>query len=84
MIDAALVGEVIRKCRKSMKGKTQEVVSGLAGLDRTHYSKIERGQRCPTFGTFFKIASALEMEPHELMMEIEKAAAEREEKREKF
>ena len=42
MIDPVLVGSVIRGLREK-KGKTQEVVSGLAGLDRTHYSKIERG-----------------------------------------
>ena len=47
MIDPVLVGSVIRGLREK-KGKTQEVVSGLAGLDRTHYSKIERGLRSPT------------------------------------
>ena len=39
MIDPVLVGSVIRGLREK-KGKTQEVVSGLAGLDRTHDSKI--------------------------------------------
>ena len=55
------------------KGSTQEVVSGLAGLDRTHYSKIERGLRSPTLDTLFRIAQALDMKPHELLLEIEKA-----------
>lgn len=72
MISAELVGQVIRSCRKS-KRKTQEVLSGLAGLDRTHYSKIERGLRSPSMDTFFKIASALDMKPHELMKAIEDA-----------
>lgn len=72
MVDAILVGNVIQKCRKE-KGITQEVLSGLADLDRTHYSKIERGLRSPTIDTLFKIASALDMHPHELMIEIEKA-----------
>ena len=75
MVDAVLVGNIIQKCRKS-KGMTQEVLSGLADLDRTHYSKIERGLRSPTLDTFFKIASALDMPPHELMIEIEKAIGE--------
>lgn len=75
MVDAVLVGNVIQKCRKE-KGMTQEVLSGLADLDRTHYSKIERGLRSPTLDTFFKIASALDISPHELMIEIENAISE--------
>ena len=51
MVDAAQIGEVIRICRVQ-KGLSQEVLSGLAGLDRTHYSKIERGLRSPTIDTF--------------------------------
>ena len=72
MVDAALIGRVIRMCREK-KGYSQEVLSGLASLDRTHYSKIERGLRSPTFDTFFKIADALDMPPHELVKHIENA-----------
>lgn len=75
MINAKLVGQVIRQCRKNA-GKSQEVLSGLAGLDRTHYSKIERGLRSPNLETLFKIAHALNMDPHELMRQIEKAEQE--------
>ena len=60
MISAELVGSTIAELRKS-KGMSQEVLSGLAGLDRTHYSKIERGLRSPTIDTLFKIAHALDM-----------------------
>ena len=72
MTNAELIGEVIRNCRKK-KGISQEVLSGLAGLDRTHYSKIERGLRSPTLDTLFKIAHALDTKPHELILEIELA-----------
>lgn len=72
MIDAREVGEVIRNQRKA-KRLSQEVFSGLAGLERTHYSKIERGLRCPTIETLFRIAYALQMEPHELIQKIEEA-----------
>ena len=72
MVDAACVGAVIRTCRER-KGLSQEVLSGLADLDRTHYSKIERGLRSPTIDTFFKIAHALDIPPHQLMKEVEKA-----------
>lgn len=51
---------------------SQEILSGLAGLDRTHYSKIERGLRSPTLDTLFKISQALELQPHELVIKIEK------------
>ena len=72
MVDRGLVGEVLRRLREE-KGKTQEVLSGLAGLDRTHYSKIERGLRSPTLDTLWKVAHALDLKPHELVEEIEKA-----------
>lgn len=72
MVSAQLIGNVIASHRNS-KGLSQEVVSGLAGLDRTHYSKIERGLRSPTIDTLFKIAHALDMKPHELMLAIETA-----------
>ena len=73
MVDALLIGSVIRTLRRS-KGMSQEVLSGLADLDRTHYSKIERGLRSPTIDTLFKIAHALDLHPHEIVSAIEKAA----------
>lgn len=76
MISAELVGSTIAELRKS-KGMSQEVLSGLAGLDRTHYSKIERGLRSPTIDTLFKIAHALDMAPHEIVVAIERALAEK-------
>ena len=72
MVSAELVGRTLRGLRKD-KRLTQEVLSGLAGLDRSHYSKIERGLRSPTIDTLFKIAYAYGMHPHELMMMIEDA-----------
>lgn len=75
MVSAELIGNIIRNFRTS-KGLSQEVLSGLAGLDRTHYSKIERGLRSPTIDTFFKIAHALDIPPHELMKAIEIAVQE--------
>ena len=73
MVSAEQIGIVIRNLRKA-KGLSQDVLSGLAGLDRTHYSKIERGLRSPTIETLFKISHALDIRPHELMLAIEKAA----------
>ena len=72
MINAELIGSVIANHRKA-KGLSQEVLSGLADLDRTHYSKIERGLRSPTIDTLFKIAHALDMPAYELVRAIENA-----------
>lgn len=78
VVNAEVVGKVIQRIRKSKK-MSQEVLSGLADLDRTHYSKIERGLRSPTIDTLFKISHALDIAPHTLMEEIEKAVEQQEE-----
>lgn len=75
MVDPVIIGKVIARLRRE-RGLSQEVLSGLAGLDRTHYSKIERGLRSPTLDTLFKLAHALEMPPHEIMISIEEAFSE--------
>lgn len=71
MLDAKIVGRVLQRIREN-KGRSQELVSGFAGIGRTHLSAIERGERKPTLETFFKIAEALEMRPSEIMAEIER------------
>ena len=70
MVDAVLIGQILQEYRVK-KGMSQELLSGLAGLDRTHYSKIERGLRSPTLDTLFKIAQALEIPPDEIVRSIE-------------
>ena len=72
MVSEKIVGEVIQACRIEKK-ISQEILSGLAGLDRTHYSKIERGLRSPTLDTLFKISHALGIPPHILVLKIEEA-----------
>ena len=70
-ISSKVVGEVIRKFRLE-KHFSQEVLSGLAGIGRTHLCAIERGERKPTLETFFKIADALDVSAAELISEIER------------
>ena len=72
MPDANVVGQVIQHVREEQK-KSQEVISGLAGIGRTHLSAIERGERRPTLETFWKISEALNMKPSVLMARIEEA-----------
>ena len=70
MLDAIIVGKVIQRFREQKK-QSQELVSGFAGIGRTHLSAIERGERKPTLDTFFKIADALDVKPSVLMAAIE-------------
>lgn len=70
MLDPVVVGRVIQSCREK-RGLSQEVVSGLADIGRTHLSAIERGVRKPTLETFFKIAEALGVLASVLMQDIE-------------
>ena len=70
MLDAKIVGKVIRAYRES-KGLSQEVLSGFADLNCVHYGNIERGVRRPTLDTFYKISLALEVPASEIMKTIE-------------
>ena len=70
MLDAVVVGRVLQRFREKKK-QSQELVSGFAGIGRTHLSAIERGERKPTLDTFFKIADALEVKPSVIMAAIE-------------
>lgn len=70
MLDAKLVGKVIQEYREK-KGLSQEVVSGLADIGRTHLSAIERGVRKPTLETFFRLSDALDVKPSDLIKIIE-------------
>ncbi|MEE0109630.1 MAG: helix-turn-helix transcriptional regulator [Oscillospiraceae bacterium] len=69
--DNQAVGTVIRKLRQE-KNMTQELLSGLAGIARTHLTMIENGTKKPNFETIWRIADALALKPSELVAEIEK------------
>ncbi|WP_297128365.1 helix-turn-helix domain-containing protein [uncultured Eubacterium sp.] len=70
-LDAEIVGKVIQEFRKK-KGISQEVLSGLADIGRTHLSAIERGERKPTLETLYRIATALDINMSDIVIEIEK------------
>ena len=59
-LNPLIVGEVIAAYRLR-KGVTQEVLSGLADIGRTHLSAIERGGRKPTLETLYRISLALDV-----------------------
>ena len=70
----SIVGLTIRKLRNE-KGISQDVLSGLAGIARTHLTMIENGDKQPNFETIWKIAFALDLTPSELVAKIETATA---------
>ena len=69
-LDPLIVGETISYFRKK-KNISQEVLSGLADIGRTHLSAIERGERKPTLETLFRISSALDIKMSDIVREIE-------------
>lgn len=69
-LDAAVVGEVICELRRK-RGLSQEVLSGLADIGRTHLSAIERGERKPTLETLYRISTALDIKMSEIVKMIE-------------
>ncbi len=71
MLDPVIVGKVIA-CFRQQKGISQEIVSGLAGINRSHLSAIERGERKPTLETFYRICCALDVKMSTVVLQIEK------------
>lgn len=57
--------------RSGIEKMSRELVSGLAGIGRTHLSAIERGERKPTLETFFRICTAMRVRPSALLALIE-------------
>lgn len=68
--DKNTVGQTIRSLRKEKK-LSQDVLSGLAGIARSHLSMIENGSKQANFETIWRIALALNMRPSELVKRIE-------------
>ena len=68
--DNNAIGRTIRSLRNK-KGISQDVLSGFAGIARTHLTMIENGDKQANFETLWKIANALDMRPSELVAQIE-------------
>ena len=69
-LDPVAVGRGIAAVRKRKK-LSQEVLSGLADIGRTHLSAIERGERKPTLETLYRISFALDISMSDIVKEIE-------------
>jgi DNA-binding XRE family transcriptional regulator len=68
--DGALIGlgEAIRARRKAT-GLSQEAMSDKSEIDRSHYGKIERGERNVTLLNVLKIAAAIGCKPSDLLID---------------
>ena len=54
---------------------TQELLSGFAGIARSHLSMIENGTKQANMETLWRIAQALEIPPSQLVAAIEEEIA---------
>ena len=68
--DHTVTGQVIRRLRLE-RGMSQEVLSGLAAISRTHLSEIESGKDNASVETLWRIADALEIRLSELRRQVE-------------
>ena len=57
------------RARRKVLALSQEALADLAGIDRSHMGKIERGERNLTFLNIIRIADALGCKPSELLID---------------
>ena len=69
--DKGAAGRTIRSLRRE-RGLSQEVLSGFAGIARTHLTMIENGTKQANFETIWRIALALDLRPSQLVEQIER------------
>ena len=67
-------GAAVRALRME-RGIAQESLAHLAGVERSHMGKIERGEHMPTLVVILKIARALGRSAGELVLEAESRLA---------
>ena len=72
--DRNAVGVVIKRLRIK-KHLSQEVLSGFAGIARSHLSMIENGAKQANLETIWKISNALQLTPSQVIQMIEDEAA---------
>lgn len=65
-----MFGHVLRKYRKHA-GLTQEQLANKAGIHRTYVSLLERNEKSPTLKVFFRLCSALQAKPSEVIEAVE-------------
>ena len=66
------VGATIRRLREE-RGYTQEDFAHFAGLARTFYGRIERGEQNLALKTLFQLAVYLDVDPADLLKDVSNA-----------
>ncbi len=64
--DHQTLGGAIRRLRKQ-RGLSQEVLSGRAGMARSHLAMVESGRKAPSLNTVWNIAQALDISVSSLL-----------------
>ena len=67
-----ITGRIIRELREQ-RGLTQEVLSGLAAVSRSHLAEIETGHTNANVETLWRISEALGMKMSDLIRMVEQA-----------
>lgn len=68
--NSKITGQIIGRLR-SQSGLSQEVLSGLAGIARSHLAMIENGDKNANMNTLWRIAQALGLRLSELVRLVE-------------
>lgn len=68
--NSKVTGQIIGILR-AQRGMSQEVLSGLAGIARSHLAMIENGSKNANVDTLWRISSALGMRMSKLMQMVE-------------
>lgn len=68
---AQAFGKAVRAFRLD-QGVAQEELASLAGVERSHMGKIERGEHLPSLALILKLAAALKMSGAELLAATER------------
>jgi transcriptional regulator with XRE-family HTH domain len=67
---ARAFGKAVRAVRTE-QGLAQETLANLAGIERSHMGKIERGKHMPTLALILKVAKTLNLSASELVKIVE-------------
>ncbi len=61
-----IIGERIREFRV-LRGMSQEALAFASEINPTYLGRLERGEKCPTVDTLYKISLGLKLPLHELL-----------------
>lgn len=70
LYNSKITGQIIGKLR-TKRSMSQEVLSGLAGIARSHLAMIENGNKNANVETLWRIATALDMRLSDLIRMVE-------------